>query len=41
MPFGMDGGFISMLISMIAFIGISYIEKPKPLQKDIEAIMDL
>ena len=41
MPFNMDGGFISMMISMLAFIGVSYLEKPKPMPKDIQAILDI
>ncbi|MAI92045.1 hypothetical protein [Ponticaulis sp.] len=41
MPFGMDGGFISMLISCIAFIVISYVQKPKLLPADIRKAMEI
>lgn len=40
-PYKMSGGFIAMLTSMILFIVVSMLEKPKPLPKDIDRIMDL
>lgn len=40
-PYSMSGGFLSMLTSMILFIGVSLVEKPKPLPYDIDRIMDL
>jgi SSS family transporter len=41
MPFGMDGGFVSMLISCLAFIAVSYAMKPVALPQDIERAMDI
>ncbi len=40
-PYAMSPGFLALLTSMILFIVISMIEKPKPLPKDIDRIMDL
>ncbi|WP_262693885.1 sodium/proline symporter [Kordiimonas aquimaris] len=40
-PYAMSGGFVSMLTSMILFIGVSLMEKPKPLPRDIDRIMEL
>ena len=40
-PYGISGGFIAMLTSMILFIAVSLIEKPKPLPKDIDRILEL
>lgn len=40
-PYKMSGGFIAMLTSMILFIVVSMLEKPKPLPKDIDRIMGL
>jgi SSS family transporter len=40
-PYGISGGFLAMLTSLILFIGLSLAEKPKPLPKDIDRIMDL
>lgn len=40
-PYAMSGGFLAMLTSMILFIGVSLIEKPKPLPRDIDRILDL
>jgi len=40
-PYGISGGFLAMLSSMIVFIAISLVEKPKPLPKDIDRILEL
>lgn len=40
-PYGISGGFLAMLSSMIIFIAISLVEKPKPLPKDIDRILEL
>ncbi len=40
-PYGISTGFLAMLTSMILFIGISLLEKPKKLPYDIDRIMDL
>ncbi len=39
--YGISAGFLSMLTSLILFIGLSLLEKPKQLPKDIDRIMDL
>lgn len=40
-PYNISGGFLAMLTSMILFIAVSLAEKPKPLPKDIDRIMEL
>ena len=40
-PYAISPGFLAMLTSMILFIGVSLMEKPKALPKDIDRIMDL
>lgn len=40
-PYAMSPGFLAMLLSMLLFIILSLIEKPKPLPKDIDRLMDL
>lgn len=40
-PYGISGGFLAMLSSMIIFIAVSLAEKPKPLPKDIDRILEL
>lgn len=40
-PYAISGGFLAMLTSMILFIGLSLLEKPKQLPKDIDRIMEL
>ncbi len=40
MPYGVSPGFIALLVSMIAFIGLSLIDKPHPIAKDIDRVMD-
>ncbi|MEO1369054.1 MAG: hypothetical protein AAFX50_17905, partial [Acidobacteriota bacterium] len=40
-PYGVSGGAISLLLSLVLFFAISYATPPKPLDPDIEAVMDL
>ena len=40
-PYAISGGFIALLTSMILFIVLSLLEKPKPLPKDIDRILEL
>ncbi len=40
-PYGISGGFLAMLSSMIIFIAVSLAEEPKPLPKDIDRILEL
>lgn len=40
-PYGISGGFLAMLTSMILFIVVSMMEKPKPLPRDIDRILEL
>ncbi len=40
-PFGIDGGALSLLVSLTLFFGISLLSKPPELDRDIEAVMDL
>lgn len=40
-PYGISGGFLAMLSSMIIFIAVSLAEKPKALPKDIDRILEL
>lgn len=40
-PYGIDGGALSMLVSLTLFFGISLLMPPKKLDPDIEAVMDL
>jgi SSS family transporter len=40
-PYGIDGGALSILVSLVAFITISLLSKPPVLDRDIEAVMDL
>ena len=40
-PYGISGGFVALLVSLILFFGISFLSRPPQLDKDIEAIMDL
>lgn len=40
-PYNISGGFLAMLTSMILFIGISLLEKPAKLPKDIDRILEL
>ena len=40
-PYGIDAGAISLLVSLVLFFGISLASKPAQLDKDVEAVMDL
>ena len=40
-PYGISGGFVALLVSLILFFGISFLSRPPRLDKDIEAMMDL
>jgi len=40
-PYGISGGFLAMLTSMILFIVVSLMEKPKTLPRDIDRILEL
>ncbi|MGF1455202.1 MAG: sodium/proline symporter [Alphaproteobacteria bacterium] len=41
MPFGMNGSFVSLLVSLSVFIGWSLIDRRETLARDIDRIMDL
>ncbi len=40
-PYGINGGFVALLLSMTLFFGISLASPPPVLDPDIEAVMDL
>ena len=40
-PYGIDGGFIALLVSLTLFFGISFISEPMELDADIKAAMEL
>jgi SSS family transporter len=40
-PYGIAGGALSLIASLTLFVGISLISKPKKIDRDVEAIMDL
>ena len=40
-PWGIHGGFIALLVSMISFIVISLLQTPEPPAEDIDAVMDM
>lgn len=40
-PYGIDGGAISLLVSLTLFFGISLCSRPPNLDRDIEAVMDM
>ena len=40
-PYGISGGFLSLLASMILFIAVSLIDREKPLPRDIDRILEL
>jgi SSS family transporter len=40
-PYGIDGGFIALVVSLTLFFGISYMSEPPKLAADIEAAMDI
>lgn len=41
LPWGIDGGALSLLVSLTLFFGISLLGRPPKLDPDIEAVMDL
>lgn len=41
LPFAMDPGYASFLASFILFVGLSLMEKPRPLPRDIDRILDM
>ena len=40
-PYGIDGGAIALLVSLILFFTVSLLQKPRSLPPDIEAVMDM
>ncbi len=40
-PYGIDGGFIALLVSLTLFFGISFLSEPPKIPADIKAAMDL
>ena len=40
-PYGIDGGFVALMVSLTLFFGISLLSEPPKLDPDIEAAMDL
>ena len=41
LPYGLDGGALSILVSMVVFIGISLASAPPVLDRDIASVMEL
>ena len=41
LPYGINGGFVALLLSMTLFFGISLASPPPRIDPDIEAVMDL
>ncbi|MEM7232882.1 MAG: sodium/proline symporter [Planctomycetota bacterium] len=41
LPYGVSVGAVSLLVSLTLFFGISLLSKPQPIDKDVEAVMDL
>jgi Na+/proline symporter len=41
MPFGIDAGAFSMIVSITLFLGISLYSSPPPLDPDVEKVMDM
>ncbi len=41
MPFNFDVGAFALLVSLIVFIGISFLSRPPVLDQDVEAVMDM
>ncbi len=41
MPYNIDVGAFSLIVSLTLFIGISFMSKPEKIDSDIEAVMDL
>ena len=40
-PHGIHGGTVSLLVSLLLFLGISFASKPPRLPREIEAVMDI
>lgn len=40
-PFGIDGGFLALLVSLILFFGISFLQDPPELDPDIARVMEV
>jgi len=40
-PYGIDTGALSLVISLTLFIGISLLSKPPKLASDVEGIMEM
>lgn len=40
-PYGIDGGFIALLLSLVLFFGISFLTPPRRLDPEVERVMDL
>ncbi len=40
-PYGIDGGALSLLVSMTLFVGISLLSRPPELDSDIDGLMDI
>ncbi len=40
-PYGIDGGALSLLVSMTLFVGISLLSRPPELDPDIDGLMDI
>lgn len=40
-PFGIDGGALSLLVSLTLFFGISLLSRPPELDRDVAAVMDM
>jgi Na+/proline symporter len=41
LPYGIDGGLVAFLTSLVLFLGVSLISKPPQLHADIEAVLDI
>jgi SSS family transporter len=41
LPYGIDVGAISLLISLLLFFGLSLLQQPRRIDPDIEAVMDI
>ena len=41
LPFGVQGGALALLVSLLLFFGISFASKPPRLPREIEAVMDI
>lgn len=41
LPYGIDVGAFSLVISLILFLGISFASKPPEIKPEVEAVMDM